>query len=70
MEIENMKLFRHPHIVKLYQVISTPTDIFLIMEYVPGRNLPRKDLENDVQTIEIKRKFFRLLSLLFRGRAF
>ena len=35
-EIENMKLFRHPHIVKLYQVISTPTDIFLIMEYVPG----------------------------------
>lgn len=40
-EILNMKLFRHPHIIKLYQVISTPTDIFirLIMEYVSGGEL-------------------------------
>lgn len=30
-EIQNLKLFRHPHIIKLYQVISTPTDIFMIM---------------------------------------
>ena len=39
-----MKLFRHPHIVKLYQVISTPTDIFLIMEYVPGEEVRPLDL--------------------------
>ncbi|XP_030852246.1 5'-AMP-activated protein kinase catalytic subunit alpha-2 [Strongylocentrotus purpuratus] len=38
-EIQNMKLFRHPHIVKLYQVISTPTDIFMVMEYVAGGEL-------------------------------
>ena len=38
-EIENLKLFRHPHIIKLYQVISTPTDIFMIMEYVAGGEL-------------------------------
>lgn len=38
-EILNMKLFRHPHIIKLYQVISTPTDIFMIMEYVAGGEL-------------------------------
>lgn len=38
-EIQNLKLFRHPHIIKLYQVISTPTDIFLIMEYVSGGEL-------------------------------
>ncbi|CAK9302482.1 unnamed protein product [Gordionus sp. m RMFG-2023] len=38
-EIQNLKNFRHPHIIKLYQVISTPTDIFMVMEYVPGGEL-------------------------------
>ncbi|XP_017870211.1 5'-AMP-activated protein kinase catalytic subunit alpha-2 [Drosophila mojavensis] len=38
-EIQNLKLFRHPHIIKLYQVISTPSDIFMIMEYVSGGEL-------------------------------
>ncbi|XP_076084565.1 5'-AMP-activated protein kinase catalytic subunit alpha-2-like isoform X10 [Mytilus galloprovincialis] len=38
-EIQNLKLFRHPHIIKLYQVISTPTDIFMVMEYVGGGEL-------------------------------
>lgn len=38
-EITNMKLFRHPHIIRLYEVIETTTDIFMIMEYVPGGEL-------------------------------
>ncbi|XP_013777026.2 5'-AMP-activated protein kinase catalytic subunit alpha-2-like [Limulus polyphemus] len=38
-EIQNLKLFRHPHIIKMYQVISTPTDIFMIMEFVSGGEL-------------------------------
>lgn len=38
-EIQILKLFRHPHIIKLYEVISTPTDIFMIMEYVSGGEL-------------------------------
>eukprot|EP00914_Ancora_sagittata_P001468 GHVO01003795.1.p1 GENE.GHVO01003795.1~~GHVO01003795.1.p1 ORF type:complete len:543 (+),score=66.28 GHVO01003795.1:133-1761(+) len=38
-EIQNLKLFRHPHIIKLYQVISTPTDIFMVMEHVSGGEL-------------------------------
>ncbi|XP_015784990.1 5'-AMP-activated protein kinase catalytic subunit alpha-2 [Tetranychus urticae] len=38
-EIQNLKLFHHPHIIKLYQVISTPTDIFMVMEYVAGGEL-------------------------------
>nr|ARF07713.1 adenosine activated protein kinase alpha 2 [Megalobrama amblycephala] len=38
-EIQNVKLFRHPHIIKLYQVISTPTDFFMVMEYVSGGEL-------------------------------
>ncbi|MBN3279822.1 AAPK2 kinase, partial [Polyodon spathula] len=38
-EIQNLKLFRHPHIIKVYQVISTPTDFFMVMEYVSGGEL-------------------------------
>lgn len=38
-EIQLLKLFRHPHIIKLYEVISTPTDIFMVMEYVSGGEL-------------------------------
>ncbi|KAM9251462.1 5'-AMP-activated protein kinase catalytic subunit alpha-1-like isoform 1-T1 [Cariama cristata] len=38
-EIQNLKLFRHPHIIKMYQVICTPTDIFMVMEYVSGGEL-------------------------------
>ena len=38
-EIENALRFRHPHIIKMYQVYSSPTDLFLVMEYVPGGEL-------------------------------
>lgn len=38
-EIKILKLFRHPHIIRLYEVIETPQDILLVMEYVPGGEL-------------------------------
>ena len=38
-EIQILKLFRHPHIIKLYEVITTPTDIFMVMEYISGGEL-------------------------------
>ena len=38
-EIFNLKRFRHPHIIKLYQVIETATDIYLVMEYIDGGEL-------------------------------
>eukprot|EP00039_Didymoeca_costata_P032933 m.39939 g.39939 ORF g.39939 m.39939 type:complete len:510 (-) comp9611_c0_seq1:1400-2929(-) len=38
-EIQILKLFRHPHIIKLFQVITSPTDIFMMMEYVSGGEL-------------------------------
>jgi len=38
-EIKILKLFHHPHIVRLYQVIDTPTDIFVVTEYISGGEL-------------------------------
>ncbi|KAI3386487.1 hypothetical protein SNEBB_005290 [Seison nebaliae] len=38
-EIRNMHIFNHPHIIRLYEVISTPSDIYMVMEYVSGGEL-------------------------------
>lgn len=38
-EIKILKLFRHPNVCRLYEVITTSTDIFLIMEHVEGGEL-------------------------------
>ena len=34
-EISYLQLLRHPHIIKLYTVITTKSDICMILEYVP-----------------------------------
>jgi serine/threonine protein kinase len=36
-EIKILRLFMHPHIIRLYEVIETPTDIYVVMEYVKVR---------------------------------
>eukprot|EP00796_Vickermania_ingenoplastis_P012757 gene12757-8697_t len=38
-EIKILRLFSHPNICRLYDVIQTPTDIYLVMEYVEGGEL-------------------------------
>ncbi|MES1908068.1 MAG: hypothetical protein MHM6MM_001074 [Cercozoa sp. M6MM] len=38
-EIDIMRMFVHPHIIRLYEVIDTPTDVFVVMEYVSGGEL-------------------------------
>lgn len=35
-EISIMKLFSHPHVIHLYEVIGTERNIFMFMEYVSG----------------------------------
>ncbi|KAL2206051.1 protein kinase SNF1 [Sarocladium strictum] len=35
-EIEYLQLLRHPHIIKLYTVIKTNTDIIMVLEYAGG----------------------------------
>ena len=38
-EIEFSKFFRHPNIIHLYEVIETPNEIIMIMEYASGGEL-------------------------------
>lgn len=38
-EIKILRLLMHPHIIRLYEVIDTPTDIYVIMEYVKSGEL-------------------------------
>mmetsp|Transcript_7683 Transcript_7683/g.16439 ORF Transcript_7683/g.16439 Transcript_7683/m.16439 type:complete len:698 (+) Transcript_7683:129-2222(+) len=38
-EINILHLCTHPHIIRLYEVIDTPSDIFLVNEYVSGGEL-------------------------------
>ncbi|ESS65173.1 putative protein kinase [Trypanosoma cruzi] len=52
-EMKILKLFSHPNICRLYEVITTPTDMYLIMEYVEGGELydyivKRRMLKEDV----------------------
>ncbi|GMI67032.1 SNF1 kinase homolog 10, SNF1-RELATED PROTEIN KINASE 1.1 [Hibiscus trionum] len=38
-EIKILKLLMHPHITRVYEVIETTTDIFMVMEYVESGEL-------------------------------
>ena len=38
-EIKILRLFMHPHIIRLYEVLETPHDIYVVMEYVKAGEL-------------------------------
>ena len=38
-EIHILKLIRHPNIIQLYEIIETPKQLFLIMEYLESGEL-------------------------------
>ena len=38
-EIRVMRSFNHPHIIKHYEFIDTPSDIFIVIEYASGGEL-------------------------------
>lgn len=38
-ELKVMQLVTHPHVVRLYEIIETPSDIYVVMEYVESGDL-------------------------------
>jgi 5'-AMP-activated protein kinase, catalytic alpha subunit len=38
-EIKVLRLFNHPHIIKHFEFIDTPSDIFMVIEYASGGEL-------------------------------
>ena len=49
-EIAIMKKLNHPNVVKLYEVLETPTTVYLFIEFYPQG--PVIDLENEMQAQE------------------
>lgn len=38
-EIEILKMFMHHHVIRLYEVVETSTDIYMVMEYAENGDL-------------------------------
>lgn len=38
-EINILKVMAHPHVIRMYELIDSPTELFMIMEYVSGGEL-------------------------------
>jgi len=38
-EINILKMIRHPNIIQLYEIIETPKQLYLIMEYIKNGEL-------------------------------
>ncbi|XP_054460386.1 maternal embryonic leucine zipper kinase [Anoplopoma fimbria] len=58
-EIDAMKNLSHQHICRLYQVIETSTQIFMVLEYCPGGELFDYIIAKDRLSEEETRVFFR-----------
>lgn len=59
-EISVMRLVRHPHIVKLYEVMATKTKIYFVMEYAKGGELFNKVSKGKLKE-DVARKYFQQL---------
>jgi len=57
-EIKILRLFMHPHIIRLYEVIDTPADIYFVMEYVKSGELFDYIVEKGRLQEEEARRFF------------
>ncbi|KAG2710182.1 hypothetical protein I3760_04G014300 [Carya illinoinensis] len=57
-EIKILRLFMHPHIIRLYEVVDTPADIYVVMEYVKSGELFDYIVEKGRLQEEEARNFF------------
>ncbi|KZF18950.1 Pkinase-domain-containing protein [Xylona heveae TC161] len=56
-EIQYLQLLRHPHIIKLYTVITTPSEIIMVLEYAGGE-LFDYIVQHGKMTEDSARRFF------------
>ncbi|XP_075501241.1 SNF1-related protein kinase catalytic subunit alpha KIN10-like [Primulina tabacum] len=57
-EIKILRLFMHPHIIRLYEVVETHSDIYVVMEYVKSGELFDYIVEKGRLNEEEARTFF------------
>lgn len=57
-EIKILRLFMHPHIIRLYEVIETHADIYVVMEYVKSGELFDYIVEKGRLPEDEARRFF------------
>ncbi|KAL3701148.1 hypothetical protein R1sor_019170 [Riccia sorocarpa] len=57
-EVKTLRLFMHPHIIRLYEAFESPTDIFLVMEYWESRSLSDYIVEKGRLLEEEARRIF------------
>ena len=66
-EIKVLRLFNHPHIVKHYEFIDTPSDIFMVIEFASGGELfdliSRREKVSSINThIQMREEWCLILS--------
>lgn len=61
-EIKILRLFMHPHIIRLYEVIETQQDIYVVMEYVKSGELFDYIVEKGRLLEDEARRFFQQVS--------
>ncbi|EGD81570.1 CAMK/CAMKL/SNRK protein kinase [Salpingoeca rosetta] len=61
-EIQVMKLLRHPHVIRLYQVCNTNSRIYLILELGDGGDLYERIKKSGAFPEEKARRFFRQIA--------
>lgn len=64
-EIKILRLFMHPHIIRQYEVIETPSDIYVVMEYVKSGELFDYIVEKGRLQEDEARNFFQQVCFLF-----
>lgn len=58
----------HPHIIRLYEVIETPTDIYVVMEYVKSGELFDYIVEKGRLQEDEARNFFQQVEVSYHLR--
>ncbi|XP_062865626.1 maternal embryonic leucine zipper kinase-like [Trichomycterus rosablanca] len=63
-EIEALKNLNHQHVCRLYQVMETADQIYMVLEFCPGGNLFDHIFNNDRLSEETRRIFRQIVSAL------